>query len=264
MSDLPPGPACEARRDGRTKLEWLDGVERVHEHVRDRVTRAVALLGDRVPNPDYFADPLGYEQCIGAGVSFVVPVAEALADRYAVVWSTSERDSWSRVWAEITLHQGLNAALKREDCDDFLGWGADHKPLFTDFRYDDFLRADREIRLRHEQRSLSGVRLADKLRRDLEDAVPFVLRPLIKVGFDVFGDQRVNRMLMLPPSRLAPLAARLVRLSPALTRRVTRRFLPVVLRELDAAVEEPSWDERFSPSFDARRVPVASPRARAA
>ena len=252
MSEQPPGLGCEAKLDGRSKQEWLDGVERVHTHVRDRISHAVAEANDRVPNPSHFDDPLGYEQCIGAGVSFVVPVIETLAERFAVRWSADERDSWSRVWAEITLHQGLNTALKRADCDDFLRWGSDHKPLLTDFSYADFLHADREIRLRHEARSLSGVRLADKLRRDLEDAVPFALRPLIKIGFDVFGESRVNRLLLLPPSRLSPVAAWLVQAMPAVTRVVTRRFLDIVLREVESAPAERPWDERFSPSFDPR------------
>ena len=259
MSPAPPGPSCTARREGRTKLEWLDQVERVHAHVRGRISAAAAQAGDRVPDRGHFDDPLGYEQCIGAGVSFVVPVVGTLEERYAICWSQSERDSWARVWAEITLHQGLNAVLKDDRCDDFLGWGPEHKPLLADFDYDDFVVADREIRARHEARSLSGVRLADKLRRDLEDAIPFPLRPLIRVGFDVFGDARVNRLLLLPESRLTPMGRRLVRRSPAMARLATRRFLPIVLRELEQAVEESPWDKQFAPGFDARRVAQSSP-----
>lgn len=252
MSPEPPGIDDRAMSDGRTKLEWLDGVAQVHEHVRTMIAHAVDRAGCRVPDTSLFDEPLGYEQCIGAGVSFVVPVIETLAERYGVVWSADERDSWSRVWAEITLHQGLDAVLKDPVCDDWLGWGPEAKPTLDDFSYGDFAVAAREVRRRTQACSLSGVRLADKLRRDLEDAVPGMLRPLVGIGLEVFGDPAVNRLLHQPEPRFASVAAVGARCSPALTRTVTRRFIRIVLRELDHAQPEPAWDAQFAPGFDGR------------
>lgn len=261
VSDSPPGTAADSeRKSGRTKLEWLDGVERVHERVRTRVGLALAAAGDQVPDSSLFNDPLGYEQCIGAGVSFVVPVVETLAERFGVVWTQSERDSWSRVWAEITLHQGLDAVLKRLDCDDYLGWGPEAKPLLGDFCYQDLVVAGVEIRQRTQARSLSGVRLADKLRRDLEDAVPGILSPLINVGLGVFGDEHVNRLLLIPRSRFTPGAKRLARRYPRATRRCSRWFIRVVMRELERTEPEPQWDQRFPPGFDPRQAAHESHR----
>ncbi|MEM7093229.1 MAG: hypothetical protein AAF567_09525 [Actinomycetota bacterium] len=241
-----PGSSDDTRViEGKSKEEWLHHVGNVHAMVRSAALQAVADAGSEVVDPGLLRDPLGYEQSIGAGVSFVVPVVEGLAECFGVHWSREERDSWSRVWVEIARRQGLAAALARPGADDWLGWS---RPLET-FSYDDLKETERRIRNINDRRSLAGVRLANKLRQDLEDALPALGRPLVNLGLAVFGDDDISRILMIPPSRSSGLAKRLSRRCPRLTRRMCERFIDVVLCAIEKAPPIAVWDEVYTPSF---------------
>jgi len=249
MSPLPPGaPHDDARYDGRTKREWLERVAHVHSRVRRHVTRAATVHSHAVPDPALFDDPLGYEQMVGAGISFVSPVVEVLDEHFGQRWTTAERDSWARVWFEITLAQGLDDVLAKDDVDDYLGLR--RRPV-SELRYADVVAAADEIRQRSQRRSLSGVRLADKLVRDLEDAVPTFARPLIRLGLTVFGDDEVNRLLRVPRTHGDRSTAVVSRMARPLVATLTRRFVQTVLREIASAEARPTWDEVFVPGLTA-------------
>lgn len=252
-----PGSPTDRGVDGSpSKQELLASLGRIHRAVRAETLRAVSVKPEVGEHSHQGADPMGYEQCVGAGTAFVVPVVEVLHTRFAVEWTPNERDSWSRVWLEITHQQGLATALMRNATEDFLGWRG--RPV-SSFIFEDLALAARVIGDRNRASSLAGVRLADELRRSLEEVVPLHLRPLVLLGLEVFGDPETNRSLMVPASRLAPLAGLCARRSPSVTRRLCRRFIRRVLAE--AAMAEPSrpWDEAFSPRPNRVHTPTNVP-----
>lgn len=244
-----------------TKGKWLDRIAHVHDRVRTLID--VALLDPEVPvDVDLFRNPIGLEQLLGSWVSFVVPVVETLEEQFNRKWTRNERDTWARVWFEITAYQGLSEAIA--DADDeviekffpeehqFFPELSDDEPRrieLADITYATAQHMHDVIRQRHWKRTLSGVRLADNLIRDLEDALPNALRWTVRIGAWVLGDPEVNRLLMVPSHRyLTPLASVYISIFPADGRRFSRWYVKMMLKEMYRTQHEAHWDQRFPPN----------------
>lgn len=199
--------------DGDTAAEGVDRVRHRHAHHR-------RALVDADWDTTTLGEPINQEDMLGTVCTFVEPPMRMFAEHLPGRIRDSEWNAWAAAWCDIGCSLGLDPA--------FVTIVDDGVRRYVTAA--ELARIAHVIRRRQHARSVAGVQLMGGLLEDLEDAVPRPLSPFVSAAVAAFGDPELNRLLIVPPSRigetLGASSRRLARV-PGL-----RHLLPVLLRPL--------------------------------
>lgn len=180
--------------DREVRRRHLQAIRRGHDLWRWRVRAALAEMPDD-DQPDELADPLNDEQILGTACTFVVPVREMFDEFGVPVSEPIDWDVWAKVWCDIAVAQGADAAYVRDKVGD---------PV----TYQGMCAASDEIEAGNRSRSLAGVRVMRNVLDDMRDGLPHWSRNTFMLALGVFGEDDVLDLMLVPPRPGAGLARR--------------------------------------------------------